>query len=78
LPNRILNGSDILDLKAGSDDYRAEGNKNRRLEHLAGNFALEVSFLNLSEFLKSGARLSGLVMHLNRRSYGMARVGGKA
>lgn len=72
LPQTVLNASDIHDLKAGTEDYRYEVQKNRRLEDIAANFALEVCYFNLSEFLKSGALLSCLVMHLNRHAYKFA------
>lgn len=67
--NTILNGSHIHELKRGTDDYNAEVQKNRRLEDIAGSFAMEVSYFNLSEYLKGGALLSCMVMHLNRYSY---------
>ena len=43
--------------------------KNRRLEDIAADHAFELTFLNLSEYLKGGALLSCMVMHLNRHSY---------
>jgi N-dimethylarginine dimethylaminohydrolase len=67
--NMILNASNILDLKISDEDYNGEKNKNRKLEDIASNFAFEVVFFNMSEFFKSGALLSCMVMHLNRRSY---------
>ena len=67
--NSILNSSHIHSLKAGSDDYWHEVKKNRRLEDIAVQLGLEVSYFNLSEYHKSGALLSCMVMHLNRRSY---------
>ena len=67
--NSILNASNILDMKASDEYYEEERHKNRMLEDIGVRFAFEVSFFNLSEFLKSGALLSCLVMHLNRRSY---------
>jgi len=72
LPNQVLNSSHIHDLKAGTEDYQFEINKNRKLEDIAGNLALEISYFNLSEFHKSGALLSCMVMHLNRSSYNIA------
>src|SRR5262249_48768826 len=72
LSNTILNSSHIHDLKAGTDEYAAEVRKNRRLEDIASNLAFEVSFFNLSEYHKSGALLSCMVMHLNRYSYTIA------
>lgn len=69
LYNTILNASDIYDLRKGSTDYRIELEKNRILEDIAVELNMEVVTFNLSEFLKGGALLSCLVMHLNRNSY---------
>ena len=72
LPNQVLNSSHIHDLKVGTEDYRYELQKNRRLEDISANLAMEVAYFNLSEFHKSGALLSCMVMHLNRHSYKIA------
>ncbi len=72
LSNQVLNSSHIHQLKVGTEDYRHELQKNRRLEDIAANLALEISYFNLSEFHKSGALLSCMVMHLNRNSYRIA------
>jgi len=69
LPKTVLNASHIHELKAGTEDYRLESQKNRKLEEIASNLALEVSFINLSQYHKSGALLSCMVMHLNRHAY---------
>jgi N-dimethylarginine dimethylaminohydrolase len=69
LNNTILNASHLHDLKAGTEDYALELAKNRRLEDIASELAFEVSYFNLSEYHKSGALLSCMVMHLNRNSY---------
>jgi N-dimethylarginine dimethylaminohydrolase len=69
LPHQVLNSSHLHDLKAGTEDYTLEVRKNRKLEDTAANLALEVTYFNLSEFHKSGALLSCMVMHLNRHSY---------
>jgi len=69
LYNTILNSSNIHDLEAGTEDYSLELSKNRRLEDIAVELGFEVSYFNLSEFMKGGALLSCLLMHLNRRSY---------
>ena len=74
LANTILNASHIHSLKAGTDEYREEINKNRKLEDIASELALEVSFFNLSEYQKGGALLSCMVMHLNRYSYAFRLV----
>lgn len=72
LPKAVLNSSHLYELKAGSEDYRREVQKNRKLEDVAANFALEVNYFNLSEYHKSGALLSCMVMHLNRHAYQIA------
>ncbi len=72
LPKTVLNASHIHGLKAGTEDYKYEVQKNRRLEDITMNLALEVCYFNLSEFLKAGALLSCLVMHLNRHPYKFA------
>jgi arginine dihydrolase len=72
LPKQVLNSSHIHELKAGTDEYRDELQKNRRLEDIAADLALEVAYFNLAEFHKSGALLSCMVMHLNRNAYRIA------
>lgn len=69
LGNSILNASHIYEMKSTDEYYEEEKHKNRSLEDIASQFAFELSFFNLSEFLKSGALLSCMVMHLNRKSY---------
>jgi N-dimethylarginine dimethylaminohydrolase len=69
LHNTILNASHVHDLKSGTEEYRAEVAKNRLLEDIATTLAFELTLVNLSEYLKGGALLSCMVMHLNRHSY---------
>ncbi len=69
LGNSILNASNIYEMKSTDEYYEEEKHKNRSLEDIASRYAFELSFFNLSEFLKSGALLSCMVMHLNRKSY---------
>lgn len=69
LHNMILNASNIHDLHAGDEDYRLELAKNRLLEDICAERGFEPVFFNLSEYMKSGALLSCMVLHLNRRSY---------
>jgi len=69
LNTAILNSSHIHELKAGTEDYAMEIAKNRRLEDIAAEMAFDVNYFNLSEYHKSGALLSCMVMHLNRYSY---------
>ena len=68
----VLNSSHLHDLKSGTEDYQRELQKNRKLEDIASKFALEVSYFNLSEYHKSGALLSCMVLHLNRQAYQIA------
>lgn len=65
----IINASDIHELKAGTEMYQNELTKNRNLEKIAVELALDVCYFNISEYLKGGAMLSCMVMHLNRKSY---------
>lgn len=74
LGNSLLNASHIHELKSTDEYYNEEKQKNRKLEDLATQYAFELSFFNLSEFLKSGALLSCMVMHLNRKSYELVLI----
>ncbi len=74
LSNTILNGSSLHGLTAGSEDYNYEVKKNRRLEDIAVEHAMEVSYFDLGEYMKGGALLSCMVMHLNRYSYAFRLV----
>jgi N-dimethylarginine dimethylaminohydrolase len=69
LSNTIMNASHINDLKAGTQEYADEIAKNRRLQDIAIEHGFEVNFFNLTEYMKGGALLSCMVMHLNRYSY---------
>lgn len=69
--NILLNASNIHEMKRSDQYYDGERQKNRMLEDIAVKYGFETAFFNLSEFMKSGALLSCMVMHLNRRSYDM-------
>ena len=69
LHGTVLNASNLHDLRAGTKEYAEEMAKNRRLEDIAAGLGFEVTYVNLSEYLKSGALLSCMVMHFNRHSY---------
>ena len=69
--NIILNASNLHEMKRSDEYYESERQKNRLLEDIGAKYGFEVAFFNLSEFLKSGALLSCMVMHLNRKSYEM-------
>ena len=72
LGNTLLNASNIHELSSSDPLYRDELAKNRKLEDIATRNAFEVAYFNLDEFMKSGALLSCMVMHLNRKSYALA------
>lgn len=72
LDNYILCSSHIAELKPCSEDYSKEKFKIEKLEDFCFKFGRELIVFNLSEFLKSGALLSCLVMHLNRNNYRVA------
>ncbi|MBU0720022.1 amidinotransferase [bacterium] len=67
--NILLNASNIHEMKRSDEYYESERNKNILLEDIASRYGFEAAFFNLSEFMKSGALLSCMVMHLNRKSY---------
>lgn len=72
LGNTLLNASNIHEMTRSDPHYDEELAKNRKLEDIATRNAFEVAYFNLGEFLKSGALLSCMVMHLNRKSYDLA------
>lgn len=65
----VVNASHINELSKDDEDYALELAKNRRLEDLCREHALEPVLVNISEFLKGGAALSCCFLHLNRNSY---------
>ena len=69
--NILLNASNIHEMKRSDEYYAGERQKNRMLEDISVRYGFETAFFNLSEFMKSGALLSCMVMHLNRHSYDM-------
>jgi N-dimethylarginine dimethylaminohydrolase len=74
LGNTLLNASNIHELKPSHKYYALEVEKNRRLEDIALNAGFEVSYFNLSEYMKGGALLSCMIMHLNRKSYDFSLI----
>lgn len=72
LGNLLLNASNIHEMSADNPDYGYEKHKNRTLEDVAARAGFGLALFNLSEYLKSGALLSCMVMHLNRKSYDIA------
>ena len=66
LGNMVLCASNIAELKKSHEDYEAEKHKIESLEKICSNAGMEPVIFNLSEYMKSGAMLSCMVMHLNR------------
>ena len=65
--NMILCASNIAELKKSDGElYDGEKHKIESLEKICANEGMEPVIFNLSEYMKSGAMLSCMVMHLNR------------
>lgn len=65
LGNTILCASNISEMTRADENYEAEKHKIESLEKICFNEGLEPVFFNLSEYMKSGAMLSCMMMHLN-------------
>ena len=74
LGNTLMNASNIHEMKSSDEYYDSELHKNRMLEDIAVKYGFELSLFNLSEYFKSGALLSCMVMHLNRQSYKLSLI----
>jgi N-dimethylarginine dimethylaminohydrolase len=66
LGNMILCASNISELKKSHEYYAGEKHKIETLEKICGDAGMEPVIFNLSEYMKSGAMLSCMMMHLNR------------
>ena len=66
LGNMVLCASNISEMKKGDEFYEGEKHKIASLEKICSNEGMEPIIFNLSEYMKSGAMLSCMVMHLNR------------
>ena len=64
--NMILCASNISEMKKTHEYYESEKHKIASLEKICSNAGMEPVIFNLSEYTKSGALLSCLIMHLNR------------
>ena len=69
LGNMILCASNISEITRADENYEAEKHKIESLEKICFNEGLEPVFFNLSEYMKSGAMLSCMMMHLNYVDY---------
>ena len=64
--NMILCASNISEMKKTHEYYEGEVHKIKSLEKICSDAGMEPVIFNLSEYMKSGAMLSCMVMHLNR------------
>ena len=69
LGNMVLCASNISELKITDELYDGEKHKIASLEKICAKEGMEPVFFNLSEYMKSGAMLSCMVMHLNYVDY---------
>ena len=69
LGNTILCASNISEMTRADENFEAEKHKIESLEKICFNEGLEPVFFNLSEYMKSGAMLSCMMMHLNYVDY---------
>lgn len=67
--NKILYSSKIHDLSKSHTRYVGEKTKILEIEKLSNTLGMEARMFNLSEFDKSGADLSCLIMNLNYKEY---------
>ena len=70
LPGEILCDSDIVELTRKSDSYPTEKTKIERLENICSRFGRTLRVFCMSEFYKSGAQLSCLIMHIKQLTDG--------
>ena len=66
LGNMILCASNISEMKKTHEYYESEVHKLKTLEKICSDAGMEPVIFNLSEYMKSGAMLSCMMMHLNR------------
>jgi N-dimethylarginine dimethylaminohydrolase len=64
--NMVLCASNISELKKSHEYYEGEVHKIKTLEKICSDAGMEPVIFNLSEYMKSGAMLSCMMMHLNR------------
>jgi len=66
LGNMVLCASNISEMKKSHEYYEGEKHKIETLEKICSDAGMEPVIFNLSEYMKSGAMLSCMMMHLNR------------
>lgn len=70
LPGEILCDSNIAELGKDNPKYALEKAKIERLEHICARFGRDLHVFCMSEFYKSGALLSCLIMHIKHAAPG--------
>jgi N-dimethylarginine dimethylaminohydrolase len=65
----IYNGTGISEMKINDEDYASEKHKNESLEKICCDKGVSLVWINLSEFQKSGAAASCMVLFLNKPAY---------
>jgi N-dimethylarginine dimethylaminohydrolase len=63
----IYNGSSLKFMSKDDEDYQSMKSKDENLEGICSKLGLEITFFDLSELEKLGAKLSCLVTPLNVR-----------
>jgi N-dimethylarginine dimethylaminohydrolase len=67
--NVIFNSDNVKLFEPDSEDLKSEILKNNFIKKVAADNGLEVEFIELHEYTKSGALLSCMVLHMNRYNY---------
>jgi len=67
--NTVFNSTNLNLLEKDTTDYNDEISKDEFLKKVTADNGLEVKFIELDEFTKSGALLSCMVLHMNRYNY---------
>jgi len=73
LPGEVLCDSAIIELGKESHSYSIEKSKIERLENICSRFGRTLRVFCMSEFYKSGALLSCLIMHIKQLTDGTRR-----
>lgn len=61
----VFNGKSVSETLVGTESYKWEIAKQKKLEEVCSRFGLGLTYFDMGEFLKSGALLSCMVLHLS-------------
>jgi N-dimethylarginine dimethylaminohydrolase len=67
--NMVLCASNISELKKSHEYYEGEKHKIETLEKICSNAGMEPVIFNLSEYMRSGAMLSCMILNLSRHDH---------